>query len=63
MIGFIAFFTCKILIEIFWVYGLNSSRDFRVEVYRIMTFINLTVNLIYAITLIWMPAKREYTLL
>jgi len=63
MIGFIAFFTCKILIEIFWVYGLNSSRDFRVEVYRIMTYINLTVNLIYAITLIWMPGKREYTLL
>jgi hypothetical protein len=63
MIGFIAFFTYKILIEIFWVYGLNASRDFRVEVYRILTYINLSVNLIYAITLIWMPGKREYTLL
>jgi len=63
MIGFIAFFAYKILIEIFWVYGLNASRDFRVQVYRILTYINVTVNLIYAISILWMPGKREYTLL
>jgi hypothetical protein len=62
MIGFISFFTYKILIEIFWVYGLNSTDEFRTEVYRIMTFINLLVNLIYALALIWIPRKQEYTL-
>lgn len=62
-IGFIVFFTYKILIEIFWVYGLNASRDFRVEVYRIMTYINLAINLIYALAVLWIPKKREYTLL
>ena len=63
LIGFIIFFTYKALVEIFWVYGLNSSKEFRVAVYRIMTYINFSVNLIYAIALVWTPRKREYTLL
>lgn len=61
-IGFISFFTYKALIEIFWVYGLNASKDFRVEVYRIMTYINAIVNLFYAIAVLWMPRKREFML-
>ena len=61
-IAFIFFFTYKALIEIFWVYGLNASKNFRVEVYRIMTYINLTVNIIYAIAVLWMPRKREFML-
>lgn len=62
LIGFIVFFTYKALIEIFWVYGLNASRDFRLEVYRIMAYINLAVNIIYAIAVLWMPRKREFML-
>lgn len=62
-IGFILFNTCKVLIEIFWVYGLNASREFRIQVYRIMAWVNLLVNLIFAIAVLWIPRKREYTLL
>jgi hypothetical protein len=62
-VGFIAFYTYNAIIEIFWVYGLNASRDFRVQVYRVMTWINLSVNFIYALAVLWMPRKREYTLL
>ncbi len=62
-ICFIVFFTYKALVEIFWVYGLNASRDFRVEVYRIMTYINLTANLLYAIAVLWIPRKQESLLL
>lgn len=62
-IGFIVFYTYNSLVEIFWVYGLNASKDFRIDVYRIMTYINLIVNLIYAIAVLWIPKKREYTLL
>lgn len=61
--GFIIFFTYKALVEIFWVYGLNASKSFRVEVYRIMAWINLFVNLIYAIAVLWIPVKRRFTLL
>ena len=63
MLGFIAFFTCKTLIEIFWVYGLNASENFRTKVYQIMTYINVSVNIIYAIAMLWIPRKREFTLL
>jgi hypothetical protein len=59
MFGFIIFFTYKTLVEIFWVYGLNASRDFRLEVYRIMAYINLAVNITYAIAVLWIPRKRE----
>ena len=62
-LGFIIFFTYKLLIEIFWVYGLNASDEFRGKVYRILAFVNLTVNLLYAIAVLWIPRKREYTLL
>lgn len=63
MIGFIVFFTYKALIEIFWVYGLNASTSFRLQVYRIMSYINLSVNLMFALAILWIPRKREYTLL
>ena len=63
MIGFIVFFTYKALIEIFWVYGLNASTSFRLQVYRIMAYINLSVNLLFALAILWIPRKREYTLL
>lgn len=61
--GFILFFTCNALVEIFWLYGLNSSKEFRVQVFRIMTYTNLVVNIIYAIAILWIPKKREYILL
>jgi hypothetical protein len=63
MIGFIIYFTYKALVEIFWIYGLNSSTAFRIDVYRIMVFVNLTVNIIFALAVLWIPRKRVYTLL
>lgn len=57
--GFIIFFTNKILVEIFWLYGLDASKSFRKEVYQIVSYINLFVNLLFAIALLWIPRKRE----
>jgi hypothetical protein len=62
-IGFIIFYTYSLLVEIFWIYGLNGSAEFRVQIYRILAWINLFVNLIFALSLLWIPRKREYTLL
>ncbi|KAF0240267.1 MAG: hypothetical protein Q8K64_02090 [Sediminibacterium sp.] len=60
-ISFILFYTLKILVEIFWIYGLNASNDFRQSIYRIVTYVNLVVNIFYAIAVLWMPKKREFT--
>jgi hypothetical protein len=62
-IGFVVFYTYAVLVEIFWIYGLHSSNDFLRNLYRIMILINLAVNLIYALAIIWMPGKRKYILL
>jgi hypothetical protein len=62
-IGFIIYFTYKILVEAFWVYGLNNSRQFQQNVYAIMMYLNLFVNLLFALAVLWIPRKREFILL
>jgi hypothetical protein len=61
-IGFIIYHTCSALVEIFFVYGLTSSDDFRLAVYRIHDYINLVVNLIYALAVLCLPRKHGYLL-
>lgn len=61
-VGFILFYTYKVLVESFWVYGLNNSRDFRNNVYLILAYINLICNLIYALAVLWMPTKHRFSL-
>ncbi|MDB5252183.1 MAG: hypothetical protein JWP27_1352 [Flaviaesturariibacter sp.] len=61
-VGFALFYTYKIMVEIFWIYGLNSSRDFRSKVFFISDFVNIFSNIIFAIAILWMPRKREFML-
>ena len=60
-IGFIIYFTYKVLVETFWVYGLNYKRTFRNSVYDILLWINLFGNLTYAAALLWMNTKLRFT--
>jgi hypothetical protein len=62
-IGTILFFTFKLLVEIFWLYGLDGSEIFRVKLYDILTYINLSVNLIYALAVLWAQPKQQYIML
>jgi hypothetical protein len=56
----IIYFTTFALNEIFWLRGLNEGESFRVGIYRIMEFINATVNLIFASAILWMHRKQEF---
>ncbi len=60
--SFIIYFTYKILVEAFWLYGLDSSIEFQKPVYTIMIYINLLCNLIYTLAIIWMPRKQIFTM-
>ncbi len=60
--GFILYFTYKILVEIFWLYGLNASPEFLEKVYLIHAWVNMVCNIIYALAILWMPAKRTYSM-
>jgi hypothetical protein len=61
-LGFVIYFTFKVLIEIFWVYGFRASSEFTNSIYDIMAYINFAVNLLFAYAIIWIPRKQEYTL-
>ena len=60
--GMIVYFTYSILIEVFWLYGLNKSKQFRIKIYEILAYINLITNLVYGIATIWIPLKPRYIL-
>lgn len=62
VLAFILYYTYKILVEIFWLYGLNASPEFLDNVYFIHAWINLICNIIFLISIAWMPARRPYTM-
>lgn len=59
--GLIIYFSLLALTQIFWLYGLNSSKIFRQNIYRIMACVNLSVNLIFSLAILWMNRKQEFT--
>jgi hypothetical protein len=59
--GFIAFYTYKVIIEAFFLYGLSSIR-FQIVVFDILVYINVVVNFIYALAVLWMPKRQAFTL-
>ena len=60
--AFSMYYTYNVLVETFWVYGLNRGKAFRVNVYRIMLVINVISNLIYTAAILWIPTKQRFTL-
>lgn len=60
--GLIIYFTYAILVEEFWVYGLNRSTIFRIHIYEILAYINLFTNLVFALAALCIPLKRQYIL-
>jgi len=61
-VGFILYFTYKVLVEAFGIYGVSSSTHFQIVVYTILIYINVIVNFIYALAAIWMPKRQAFTL-
>jgi hypothetical protein len=59
-LGFIIYFTNKIVFEAFWLYGLNASRLFTNTLYFWLIWINLIVNLFYAVAMLWIPKKPQF---
>jgi len=61
-LAFIIYYTYKVLVETFWLYGLNESSTFQTKVYLILDYFNLFSNLIYALAVLWMPTKHRFTM-
>lgn len=60
--GLLVFHTYSVMVETFWIYGLNKSSVFRLRIYEIMAYINLFTNLLFAFAIVWIPLKLQYIL-
>lgn len=56
----ILFYTVSAIVEIFWFYGFETNLYFVGKVYAIVTFINLFINLTYALATLWIPKKPAF---
>jgi len=61
-IGFVIFFTYKLLTEVFWYYGLSRSWYFTQQVFNIFSIVNMLCNFIFALAILWMKQKKAFTL-
>jgi hypothetical protein len=61
-IAMVIYFTYKVVVEMFWLYGLKESPTFRLNVIAILMLINFFCNLIYALAILCMGKKQAFTL-
>lgn len=60
-IAFLIYYSCKTFVEVFNAFHLNISDVFSRRVFMPLYFINLLSNIIYAIAVLCIPSKREFT--
>ena len=59
---FVIYYTYKVIVGIFWLYGLGVNSHFRMNVVWILIYVNLFSNLVYALAILWMPIKHRFSL-
>lgn len=60
--GLIMFYTIKILVEAFWLYGISLSPGFQYNIYFILISVNIIKHILYALAILWMPRKQIFTM-
>ena len=60
--GMVIFFSYKAIIEVFYWINLPFSDSFYINVYIIMDYVNLFVNLIFALAALWIPTRQKFML-
>lgn len=59
-LGFIVYFTYKVLMQSFVLYGIEKQSLFLLNIYLIMIYINLGTNLLYAYSVLWMHKRTRF---
>lgn len=58
--AFIILYMFKIITELFWLYGRDSSDVFLLNVYSSFAYLNLIVNLLLILAVLWIPKKPRF---
>lgn len=61
-IGVLIYYSYKATIEVFYMLKLELSDNFYTHIYFIMDLINIFVNLLYALAILWIPKKQKFIL-
>lgn len=61
--GIIIYCSYKATIEVFYLIRLKASNSFYINIFTILVFVNLFVNLLFAWATLWIPKKQKFTLL
>lgn len=61
-VGIIIFFTYRIMVESFYLMDLTQSNQFLRNVFGILVFVNVFVNLLFALAILWIPTRQKFSL-
>ncbi len=61
-LGFVIYYTLKVLDHSFWLYGLSESPEFSRSITNALNYVNLLANLIYALAVLWMPTRHRFSM-
>jgi hypothetical protein len=60
--GIVIFYTYTATIAIFSLFELNFSVIFYSRVYRVLQVVNIFINLVYALAILWAPRRQRFIL-
>ena len=60
-ISFVIFFSFRVILQSFVIYGSGRPSDFLLNLYSVMGYILLATNILHTIAILWMPKKARYT--
>lgn len=60
--GAILFYTYRILVECIYAPGFSKNEIFLAHVFTILSLVNLIVNLLFALAVLWIPGKQKFSL-
>lgn len=60
--GIVIYYSYKATIEVFYLLKLNFSNSFYDNIFFFLSLINILINLIFALAVLWIPRKQKYML-
>jgi hypothetical protein len=61
--GILLFYTNRILVESFYLLDMvQTNREFLRQLFQILKYVNLFVNLLFAFATIWIPTRQRFSL-
>ena len=60
--GVLVFYSYRIFVESFYFFELEESDEFLANVFSILAFVNLFVNLLFALAAVWIPSRQKFSL-